>query len=165
VRKTIAVVAGLVVLAVADWTILARERLLANGRVVLLELGPRDPRSLMQGDYMALRFALDAVVRRRCRDDRDGRLVVRPDDRGVVTTDAARCDDGSPLAPGEVPIRYRVRADEVRFATNAFFFQEGRGGDYDRARFGEFRVDPSGEMLLTGLRDEHLGALGPAPSR
>jgi len=39
-RKAIAIVAGLAVLGVANWTIHQRERLLAEGAVVLLELAP-----------------------------------------------------------------------------------------------------------------------------
>ncbi len=47
----------LLALAVANQGIQKRERILSDGRVLLLELEPVDPRSLMQGDYMALRFA------------------------------------------------------------------------------------------------------------
>jgi uncharacterized membrane-anchored protein len=64
-----------------------------------------------------------------------------------------RFDDGSPLAPDQVRLRYRVREGEVRFATNAFFFQEGAAKRYEPARFGEFRVAADGEAILTGLRD------------
>ncbi|MDE8355606.1 GDYXXLXY domain-containing protein, partial [Klebsiella pneumoniae] len=47
---------GLVLaLAVVNLAIVSCERLLAEGEVVLLELAPVDPRSLMQGDYMSLR--------------------------------------------------------------------------------------------------------------
>ena len=38
------------------------ERIIAQGRVVLVELAPVDPRSLMQGDYMMLRFAIDDAL-------------------------------------------------------------------------------------------------------
>lgn len=47
----------LLALAVANHGIVQRERILTDGRVLLLELAPVDPRSLMQGDYMALEFA------------------------------------------------------------------------------------------------------------
>src|SRR5690606_24984268 len=50
--------AGLVlVLLVVNGGIYQRERILADGQPVMLALAPVDPRSLMQGDYMALRFA------------------------------------------------------------------------------------------------------------
>ena len=159
-RKALAVAAGVLVLIAVNWTIYARERLLAEGTVVLLDLAPVDPRSLMQGDYMALRFAVADRVDRR-EQSADGRIVVRLDARGVGQF--ARVDTGSPLAEREIALRYRVREGRVKFATNAFFFQEGRAEDYAAARFGEFRVAPSGDMLLTGLRGKDLEPLGRAP--
>ena len=154
-RKALAMLAGAVLLAAVNWTIVAREKLLAEGRVVLLELAPVDPRSLMQGDYMALRFRAAEAVRG---DSADGRLVVKLDERGVAR--APRRDDGSPLAADELALRYRVREGRVKFATDAYFFQEGTAAQYERARYGEFRVAPSGVMILTGLRDRDLRALG-----
>lgn len=166
-RKAIAVVAGILLLAAVNWTIVGRERLLETGQVVLLELAPVDPRSLMQGDYMALRFKLanEAFGRERGRERggpaEDGRIVVRVGDRGVAAF--ARMDGGEPLGAGEARLRYRVREGAVKFATNAFFFQEGSGHLYARARYGEFRVAPDGEMLLARLVGENFERLGPAP--
>ena len=73
-RKTFVIAAGVLMLAAVNWGIYARERLLAGGRVVMLELAPVDPRSLMQGDYMALRFkaADDAFGRARGRSGESG---------------------------------------------------------------------------------------------
>jgi len=160
-RKTIAIIAGLIVLGAVNWGIYERERLLAEGQVVLLELAPVDPRSLMQGDYMALRFKVvdDAFGRGRAKDVKDGRIVVKLDSRNVAAY--VRRDDGAPLAAGEAVLRYRVRNDEVKFATNAFFFQEGHAKYYGNARYGEFRSAPDGEVILTALRGGKLETLGP----
>jgi len=156
-RKTLAVVAGALFLLALNWVIHGREQLLAEGRIVLLELAPVDPRSLMQGDYMALRFSTADSLNRE-KDPTDGRIIVRLDERGVGRF--IRRDQGEPLAEREVALRYRVRDGRVKFATNAFFFQEGRGGDFQGARFGEFRVAFSGDLLLTGLRGKDLEPLG-----
>jgi uncharacterized membrane-anchored protein len=160
-RKAIALLAGLAVLAAANYTVYSRERQLAEGAVVLLELAPVDPRSLMQGDYMALRFkaADDAFGRTTVKAFGDGHIIVNVDERGVGSF--VRRDRGEPLAPGEVRLRYRIRDERVKFATNAFFFQEGHAKHYERARYGEFRVAPSGDLLLTNLRGEKLERLGP----
>ena len=157
-RRTIALVAGVLILAAANWTIFARERLLAEGAVVLLELAPVDPRSLMQGDYMALRFALADALERQARVAHDGRVVVRLDERGVGRY--VRVDDGAALDEREMALRYRLRDGRVKFATNAFFFQEGSAPLYAGARYGEARVAPSGELLITGLRGANLEPLG-----
>jgi uncharacterized membrane-anchored protein len=160
VRRWIALLAGLAILAVVNYTVYQREQLLTAGRVVLLELAPVDPRSLMQGDYMALRFrvAREAFgADRPQRESTGGHLVLRLDPRGVATF--VRFDDGAPLAADEVRMRYRVRAGNPKFATNAFFFEEGTADRYTLARYGEFRVDAGGESILTGLRDKDLKAL------
>ncbi len=160
-RDWVVLAAGVAVLAGVNFSIMGRERHLAEGRVVFLELAPVDPRSLMQGDYMALRFKAedDAFGRGRARDLGDGRIVVKLDARGVGTF--LRRDEGQPLADGEVALRYRVRNDRVKFATNAFFFREGTGKAYEAARYGEMRVAPSGELLLTAMRGKDLEPLGP----
>jgi uncharacterized membrane-anchored protein len=42
--------------------------------------------------------------------------------------------------------------------------REGQGPIYQDARYGEFRVDRDGDLLLTGLRGEALQSLE-APAR
>ena len=149
---------GIAVLALVNYSIYQKEQLLANGRVVFLELAPVDPRSLMQGDYMALRFALQNAVLS-SGNLRDGHIVVGLDTRGVATF--RRIDDTTPLAADELKLFYRVREKDVKLGTNAFFFQEGDASHYSGARYGEARIDNDGQLLLTGLRDESLRKLGP----
>ena len=159
-RRLIALLAGLAILVAVNYGIHQREQLLASGRVVLLELAPVDPRSLMQGDYMALRFAAAVAAfggRRTETQTADGHLVLRLDGRGVG--EFARFDDGSSLAADEVRMRYRVRAGRPKFGTNAFFFEEGTADRYAQAQYGELRVDAAGEAILTGLRDRDLRPL------
>lgn len=169
-RNAIVAAAAVIVLAAVNWVIHARETLIESGRALYLELAPVDPRSLMQGDYMALRFkaADDAFGRRRLQRAEgpgvdDGRLVLAVDGRGVATY--RRMDDSTPLAADEALLRYRVRNGQPKLATNAYFFEEGRAADYDRARYGEFRVAPDGTAILTRLYDADLQALGAAPRR
>ena len=150
-RKAVVVAAALVILGIVNWTIASRESMLATGRVVLLELAPVDPRSLMQGDYMALRYriASDAFGPTRGARAADGHLVA-----GIGADNVAafrRFDDGGPLAPDELRLRYRWR-EGPKLATNAFFFEEGTASRYAGARYGEFRVGDDGDMILTGLR-------------
>ena len=159
-RSVIALVACVASLGLVNYSIFAKERLLAAGTVVMLELAPVDPRSLMQGDYMALRFrmandALPAI--KGSASVSDGRIVALLDERSIAAF--RRLEDGATLAGREVLLRYRVRNGELKFATNAFFFQEGTAKRYEGARYGEFRVAPDGELLLTGLRGAELQLL------
>jgi len=161
-----ATAAGILILALLNWNIFQKERLIEHGRTVLLELAPVDPRSLMQGDYMALRFAVANEIQQATdgNDSQDGRAVVKLDENNVAHF--ARIDDGNlPLQTGELRLRYRVRDSNgsggaVRIATNAFFFEEGQGKIYETARYGEFRVSDSGDAILTQLRDEQFQVLG-----
>lgn len=160
-RRLAIVVGALVVLITANVGIYQKEQVLATGRTVLLELAPVDPRSLMQGDYMALRFRVTDEAFGSRRDDgwRDGRIVLGLDANGMGTF--RRFDEGSPLASDEVAMRYRVRGGTPKFATNAFFFQEGHASYYEPAHYGEFRVSPDGEALLVAMRGEAFETLGP----
>ena len=159
-RKAIALIAGVLILLFVNYGIMQREQLLTEGRIVLLELSPVDPRSMMQGDYMRLNFAAADQAFPRWQEQRraDGHLVVAVDQRGVGQF--RRFADGKPLAPNEVALRYRIRNGRANFATNGYFFEEGQAKAFETARFGEFRVDADGEMILTGLRGPKLERLG-----
>lgn len=160
VRKLILLVGLALVLAGINYTIYARERLLAEGEMMLVELAPVDPRSLMQGDYMALNFRVATQVPRgEDRAPSAGKVVVKRGENGVATF--ARVHDGGPLASDERLLDYRVRDGRVRIVTNAYFFEEGKGGRFEVARYGELRVLPSGQALLAGMRDAELNPIKP----
>jgi uncharacterized membrane-anchored protein len=163
-RKAIALAAGLAVLAFVNFGIYQRERLVTDGRIVLLKLSPIDPRSLLQGDYMRLNFeAADLAFPFQSRPPRaDGHLVVAVDGQSVGHF--RRLAGSGPLAADEVALRYRMRGGQPNFATNAYFFEEGRAQAYANAAYGEFRVGADGEMILTGLRDARLQPLGGRPA-
>ena len=163
-RNLIFLATAVIVLVLVNVNIRQREQLITEGRMVLLELAPVDPRSLMQGDYMALRFqvANDAFPRGSGERAKDGRIVLAVDPRNVGTF--RRFDDGR-LAADEALLRYRIRNDQPKFATNAFFFQERQGEFYRGAKYGEFRVAPDGDAILVALRGAELQVLGPPDGR
>jgi uncharacterized membrane-anchored protein len=155
----------LAVLVGVNASIAAKERLVARGTPVLLELAPVDPRSLMQGDYMALRYrAVDLEPSELASWPRDGRLVLRLGPDGVGRR-ARVHRDGEPLAPGELLLRFRRRGGEVRLGAEAYFFQEGTASTYEAARYGELRVAADGASVLVGLRDAARRPLGPSRPR
>lgn len=169
--KKIAVGALIVILMLVNWSIGGKEKHLAEGKVVYFALAPVDPRSLMQGDYMALRFSLARDVYnalpkteeyQHWRHDvaaADGFMVAALDERSIATFKSLY--HGQALSGDEILIRYRVRNGAVKFATNAYFFQEGHGKYYQLARYGRFRVDKKGEVLLVSMHDRDLKKLGP----
>lgn len=136
------------VLGVANWQIVAKQAILDAGTVILVPLRPVDPRSLMQGDYMALAYdvALSEAAPRR------GVLVATLDADGVAMV--LRLDEGAPLAAGEHRLAYRRdAADSAVFAADSFLFQEGEASRYQAARFAVLKVAADGTALLAGLAD------------
>ncbi|WP_456429826.1 GDYXXLXY domain-containing protein [Rhodocaloribacter sp.] len=159
-RTLIAVAAALLVLVTLNGFVFQKEHLRKTGTTMFLELDVRDPRSLLQGDYMALRYVVPEAIAADTTLAPEGRFVVRLDARGVAALRRVH-RPGERLGKGEHLLRYRRRGDAILLGPSAFFFQEGRGPEYASARFGEFRVDADGDALLVGLRDADLNPLGP----
>jgi uncharacterized membrane-anchored protein len=166
VRALIALGAALVLVAV-NLAIAAKERIKRDGEIVYLPLAPVDPRSLMQGDYMALRFALVREIERSAaaprREGEVGRAAITLDAQRVARLAEASAGTGTDASAGKrapLALRYRIRGGQVWLGTNAFFFEEGSAARFSGARYGEFRVDrESGEAVLVGLRDAALKAM------
>ncbi|MBZ9611301.1 GDYXXLXY domain-containing protein [Rheinheimera maricola] len=148
--------AMLLILVVSALTVWRFEHTLATGQTLILQLAPVDPRSIMQGDYMALAYAIDLEL---------------PDDAAqfsyawlnVAVNEAASLHSLSnqlPQQDGTVGLLLRQRDGIYSVGPNAFFFTEGSAAVYEQARYGQFKVDGSGKALLTGLLDENLQLLG-----
>lgn len=168
---------GLVlVLGLININIQHYEQHLATGDTVLLELAPVDPRGFMQGDYMALRYALEDEVVELL--NQDNPLNKQPDDHRAISSEGyvvvskdpdnvghlvrlESKDKSTPLADNQIRIHYRLRSGQIKFATNAFFFQEGRAEAFENAKYGLFRVNDQGEPLLTNLVNEKFEVIKP----
>ncbi len=148
-----------VVLVLINTMIFGKERIVRTGQLMLLELAPRDPRSLMQGDYMALNYSMAREIAAREEVEDDGYVVVQLGTENVAKMIRFH-DQAQQLQAGEYLLRYRNRGRFVKLATDAYFFEEGQWKLYRAARFGELRVDPSGSAVLTGLRDAKFEVLG-----
>jgi len=151
---------AVLVFGTVNWQIAGKERLRVNGQTVFLDMAPVDPRSLMQGDYMALNFAVARQIQRQVETEGEGirTAVLELDSNGVGRF--TRLDTGAPLGTGEMRLRFRVREGSIWLGTNAFFFQEGDAEKYTGARYGEFRVNEDGDAMLIGLRDVELRVMG-----
>jgi uncharacterized membrane-anchored protein len=149
--RALLAVAVVLVLGAVNWSIVAKERIKTQGERIFLALAPVDPRSLMQGDYMALRFEIANNIS----TEAEGRAPLFVDERGIATLNP------SP-ATARLHIRYRVRNGQIWLGTNAYFFEEGTAQRYQGARYGEFRVDrDSGEAVLVGLANDNLKKIAP----
>ncbi|MCD1260435.1 GDYXXLXY domain-containing protein [Paenibacillus athensensis] len=131
---------------------------LSHGQRIKLELAPLDPRSLLQGDYVQLRYDITepAQLPESARAALDlkprAALVLAPDSGGVWRFQRLYRTDEA-LAPGEVRINGRWTGYAgFRFGIETFFVPEGTGGDVQRdARFAEVNVSASGDALVVRL--------------
>lgn len=154
---SIGLAAALIVPAVQ---VFSSEQILASGEELMLALAPRDPRSLVQGDYMALAWAMERDLSAE-EPPTSAHAIVWVDDDHLATF--LRYDDGQPLAESERRIDVTWRDGTVDIAPDAWFFQEGEAERFEPARYGVLSVAPDGRVLLVGLADEAFVRLdGPA---
>ncbi|HWA48405.1 MAG TPA: GDYXXLXY domain-containing protein [Dongiaceae bacterium] len=157
--RIVVVLAGLaLILGLANWDILGKRKVIAEGAPLLLELRPADPRSLFQGDYMALALADDTMP--------NAATIATLPYRGtvVLTLDAqgvgrfARLDDGAALQAGELRVQYRRHDDwrgaRLDYGAQSFFFQGGDAELYSGAKYALLRVAEDGSTVLTDLAGE-----------
>ena len=155
----------LLVLLATNVSIYQKEQLLKHGAVVILELAPVDPRSLMQGDYMALNYALVQPLQQRMYEQseachKSGAQCLPSNGKLVVTLDEQRravsavLDQGQPLHGQEKLLQYHLSGMRLNIGTPSYFFQEGHAERFEKARYGEFRVSDDGTALLTYMLDD-----------
>ena len=165
-QKLILWLTTLLVLGTTSAMIVHKENVIKEGTLMLLELAPVDPRSIMQGDYMVLSYRLANLLRNELnKNDKykkqqaiNGQIVVSL--TPAAETKFIRIYDASkPLAKNEYLLKFRKRGRNIRFAAEAWFFQEGHASDFSKARYSEIRVSDKGEAVLTGLRDKQLKPL------
>ena len=149
-KKIILAINLLLVLVFFVLSVLSKEATLANSRQILVQLAPVDPRSLMQGDYMALNYSITGRIW-----DGDGKyVVVKVDDDNVATF--VRQQDDKTLNDGELLLRWTTnKRGRKSIGADNYFFQEGTGDKYAVAHYGLLRVDSDGNCILVGLCDRH----------
>ncbi|MBR9855035.1 MAG: GDYXXLXY domain-containing protein [Algicola sp.] len=145
----------IVFLGLFNYSIVEKENVLANGDLVLFELAPVDPRSLMQGDYMSLRYALTSDINNDSIPNK-GLCVVEVGSDGIAKKLRIKENNYS-LKENEYLITYR-RTDfwNISLGVESYFFQEGTAEKYENAKYGGFVLDKKGNSILIGLYNETL---------
>ena len=171
IAKLIAGSTLIILLVLINNAIWQKEQHLAQGEDIVLALAPVDPRSLMQGDYMALEFEVgdnifDALQSQPSDEawlnstkTLDGFVIVEKDTRGIDRFVALYT--GQALSSNQRKVAFRARAGRINFATNAFFFSEGQADTFAQARYGLFKRNSEGGILLAALLDESLTVIEP----
>lgn len=141
----------ILLLGVISYEIVKKEHTLAEGKLILMKLRPVDPRSIMQGDYMRLRYEatratyLDSIPSR-------GYFICTLDELGVASKVRFQ-ENAEPLNTGEYRIKYFWNDRFAAIGAESYLFEEGSAAKFDSAKYGGLRVHESGESLLVGLYD------------
>lgn len=156
--KWILIVVNLLVLLVLfSNSIVKKEGILLDGKLILLKLAPVDPRSLMQGDYMRLRYEIseqkniDSISKR-------GFIVVSTNKEGVGEKVRIQ-PEKNPITNNEYLIEYTVGNRGINIGAESFFFEEGQAEKYEKATYGGLMIDNQGNSILMGLYDENLNRI------
>ncbi|XPV75905.1 MAG: GDYXXLXY domain-containing protein [Desulfovibrio sp.] len=178
-RTKIMIALGVFVLAVLNWSVYTNEQLRQDGKVVYFKLAPVDPRSLMQGDYMQLNYALaddaysalqsdGAQIEGYSVERSRGKLVLRIDEDNIARFSRVYAgggnspDSGSKanvLQENEVLFPYFCNGYIVKIRPDSFMFQEGFREYYERSEYGVFHFSDDGRYLLVGLADNEMKRL------
>ena len=139
----------ILVLAFFAFSVIQKETLFAKGAEILLRLAPVDPRSLMQGDYMALNYEIFREIDYR---SESGYLVVKVGRDRVA--EFVRVQNDKDVNDGEHLIRYKRQSGRLSIGADNYFFQEGSGKKFENAKYGLLKVDSGGNSILVGLCDK-----------
>ena len=141
---------------------------LQHSESIYVRLKPVDPRSLIQGDYMALSYQLYfSDVKELSNKEDVSFLQNKPKVLAYVELDAQRkvikTSFNSKLIKSHPSVAHRLmlknpsnRMDLLYPASNSFLFAEGLAECYQAAQYAEFKVNQQGEAILASLRGESL---------
>ncbi|MBA2942090.1 GDYXXLXY domain-containing protein [Paenibacillus sp. CGMCC 1.16610] len=153
-------IAVLVLLQIAAMSIQIgkSEWLLSHGQLIKLQLEPLDPRSLIQGDYVRLRYTIsEPPISDMKNDDVTSKkkisVVLAPNTATDVYEFKRVYTKGEELAPGEVRMNGTRRGYEgIDYGIENYFIPEGTGRTYEQnAKFAEVKVSAGGDAILERL--------------
>ncbi|MBQ4034797.1 MAG: GDYXXLXY domain-containing protein [Paludibacteraceae bacterium] len=160
----------LAVLAFFTYSVVNSEKIRSDGQIVLLELVPTDPRSLMQGDYMRLRYRITLQIISHSIDTAtDSSLYYNPSvyknlpetfysvlrvGRDSIGSFVRNQTDAEGLNENEIVLHCKKgKENSIRFGGEDYFFEEGSSHIFDEAAYGMLKVDRKGNCVLIGLCD------------
>ncbi len=153
--KWIAIALNLVVvLFLFNKSIFEKEKILSEGKLVLLRLEPVDPRSLIQGDFMRLNYEISANIPGDSIPKR-GYCIVKLNEEGIGTKIRLQ-NESTPINEGEYAIVYTANNWRINIGAESYFFEEGQAARFDSAKYGGMKIDNHGNNILIGLYDEKL---------
>ena len=151
----------ILVLSGLNYAVYDKNDIKKNGEIVYLKLRPVDPRSLMQGDYMALAYDLELKIEKSQEKNQKKYMVIELDKNHVAQyVKVINNINQDIILANQKIIKLNFEYNLPQIKPNAFFFQEGQGMIYEKAKYGIFKFKGSDTYILDGLADESLKRLG-----
>ncbi|MDQ0860475.1 putative membrane-anchored protein/putative membrane protein [Bacillus sp. V2I10] len=149
-------------LAFTGYQSFLNEKALDKGKVVVLELEPLDPRSMLQGDYVQLRYE---AARYEPEDGvKTGSVItvkVKKDSKGIYrpTGETAKGRAAETFKEPEVDEAYLTGKyngyDGIILGIESFFVEEGTGMELERhAKYAKVIVSDEGNALLVDVKSD-----------
>ncbi|UNU74066.1 GDYXXLXY domain-containing protein [Moraxella nasovis] len=154
-RKYMPLLAVIIALMVFGLLIYRHQTHLNQGVIIYAKLAPLDPRSLIQGDYVALNYELYI-------DDVNYPLIDKHIDSKVVLDHEQKIIKTYLDGRGDVKLRLKGdgrRLDGLYPAVRSFLFAEGLGACYEQGEYAKLSVLPNGVSMLVDLVDGRLQPL------
>lgn len=169
-KKYFSLILALVTLLIFVGLVAKNEWHLHHSKSIFIELRPVDPRSILQGDYMALAYelnlqslkalagseneALDQVIFNH--SSVPAKVILDSQNRVVRTI----LDINNSFAGQSLILKNPENRSEALYPTSrSFLFAEGLAQCYQKAKYAEFKVNTKGEAILFDLRGEELQPL------
>lgn len=122
---------------------------------IILELAPKDPRSLMQGDYMTLNYQMRNEFNTANPSYYDSSkifIIIETDNKGV--------SHYSGLSPNLIKNSIKVKdIYDFDIGAKTFFIKEGSSNHYDKAKYAKLYLLKSGKVRIYKLLDENFKEL------
>jgi len=145
-----------------------KKTLLKSGETVYFSILPADPRSLMQGDYMTFRYALENEIEQSqlAPAKNHGYLVIAYDDQSIGHF--KRFYSGEALSANERLLKFSYRPMQFPkwdIKPHTFFFQEKLQPEFQKATYAIFHYNGAKNYLLVGLADQDKKRIEPEDLR
>lgn len=154
-RRIIIALNFIILMSFFSYSVYKQEGIKKSDSKLILELAPVDPRSLLQGDYMVLRYEIvDSLYTWELEEEiyfSKGFVLLEKDEKGVSRFAGVSEDweKGSIEFRRDMDGKYSIGAD-------SYFFEEGTGKLYQNARYAEFYLYDEGKIRIKGLLDSNM---------
>ncbi|MDX8344169.1 GDYXXLXY domain-containing protein [Rossellomorea sp. YZS02] len=146
------------------YQVYSNESLLQNGETIILDLQPVDPRSLLQGDYVELNYAISQLEDTSIDDNGPITIVLRKNEQGTHEYAGVYRFNGKWHTPyetksGDVLLNGKVTSSwdnhvQITYGIEHFFIPEGTGMDVEgKLKAAVVKVSDKGDGFFVRLLD------------